>query len=112
MWVFTQNGFLSAVRTANGSPEFKVRSRDRQALQGLAQYAEVEIIATPYADYPYRVIVDELLLGGYLLNELATADYTNYKDRVQVLRGKQYAQACAKVWSTMHDVEDEKARTI
>ena len=112
MWVFTQNGFLSAVRTAAGSNIFKVRARDRQALHDLAIFADVEIIATPLADYPYRVLVDELVFGGYLLHELAEADYTNFKSRVTVTRGSDYSKACGKVWSTMHDVEDENARVV
>ena len=112
MWVFTQNGFLSAVRDRAGSNILKVRARDRQALHDLAIFAEVEIIATPMADYPYRVLVDELIFGGYLMHELAEADYTNFKSRVAITRGEDYANACGEVWSTMHKVEDQRARII
>lgn len=111
MWVFTQNGFLSAVRTSVGSGEFKVRARDRESLLDLSVFAEAEIIATPFADYPYRVIVDELVFGAYLLHEIAEADYTNYKSRVSVTRGPKFAHACGSVWSTMHEIEDGQART-
>jgi hypothetical protein len=112
MWVFTQNGFLSAVRTSTGSGDFKVRARDLESLRDLAVFAEAEIIATPLADYPYRVIVSELVLGGFLMNEIAAADYTNYKSRASVTRGTKFAHACSSVWSTMHEIEDEQARSI
>ena len=112
MWVFTQKGFLSAVRTSTGSGDFKVRARDRESLLDLSTLAEVEIIATPLADYPYRVIVSELVLGGFLMNELAAADYTNYKSRVSATRGTKFAHACGSVWSTMHEIEDDQARKV
>jgi hypothetical protein len=112
MWVFTQNGFLSAVRTATDSTDFKVRARDRESLLDLSIFADAEIIATPLADYPYRVIVEELVLGAYLMNEIAAADYTNYKSRVSVTRGTKFAHACSSVWSTMHEIEDGQARSI
>ena len=112
MWVFTQNGFLSAVRTSTDSPNFKVRARDRESLLDLSEFAGVEIVASPLADYPYRVIVSELVLGGYLMNELAAADYTNYKSRVSVTRGSRFSHACGSVWSTMHEIEDDQARRI
>ena len=112
MWVFTQNGFLSAVRTSTGSGDFKVRARDRDSLVALSDFAGVDISASPLADYPYRVIVSELVLGGFLLNEIAAADYTNYKSRVSVTRGTKFAHACSSVWSTMHEIEDEQARSI
>ena len=112
MWIFTQHGFISAVRTSKDAQTLKVRSRDRQSLERLAALSESEIIATPNADYPYRVIVDELTLGAFLMNELADADYTNFKSRVSITRGHDFAHACGQVWSVMHDVEDENARKI
>jgi len=112
MWVFTQNGFISAVRTASGSGDFKVRARDRKSLLALSEFAEVEIIATAFADYPYRVIVGELVLGAYLMNEIAAADYTNYKSRVSITRGTKFAHTCGSVWSTMHEIEDGQARNV
>lgn len=112
MWVFTQKGFLSAVRTSTGSGDFKVRARDRESLLDLAEFAGVEIVASPLADYPYRVIVGELVMGGYLMNELAAADYTNYKSRVSLTRGTNFAHACGSVWSTMHEIEDDQARNL
>jgi hypothetical protein len=43
---------------------------------------------------------------------LATEDisYSNFKQAVDANRGKTYAKALSKVWSAMHDVEDENAR--
>lgn len=110
MWIFTQNGFISAVRTEVGSQDFIVRARDRKSLELIAEQAQTDIVASPLADYPYRVIVNELVLGAYLMNELAAVDYTNYKNQVALNRGYDFAKVCGSVWSIMHDVEDAEAR--
>jgi hypothetical protein len=66
--------------------------------------------ATPSNDYPYRIKVTNGDFDRFL--ELATEDisYSNFKQAVDANRGKTYAKALSKVWSAMHDVEDETAR--
>ena len=110
MWIFTQHGFISAVRAEVGSSEFIVRARDRKSLELIANQSQTEIVASPFADYPYRVIVDELVLGAFLMTELANVNYTNYKNQVEVMRGYNFAKVCGEVWSIMHGVEDDDAR--
>ena len=56
MWLFTNTGFVSAV--SNGK-DLTIRARDKESLAPIAQSAQVEIIATPTNDYPYRVIVSD-----------------------------------------------------
>jgi hypothetical protein len=46
MWVFTQTGFVSAVRKADAPSKITVRSRDKQSLEVLAELSETEIIET------------------------------------------------------------------
>ena len=111
MWIFTQHGFISAVRTDESSDLLNVRARDRQSLERIAALGETEVIATPHADYPYRVIVQELVFAGYLMDELAMMNYTNFKNQVAITRGYDFARTCGKVWSVMHDVEDSEARS-
>ena len=52
MWIFTETGFISAVRKTENPDVITVRSRDRDSLQPLASAAGVEIARSPYGDYP------------------------------------------------------------
>ncbi len=85
MWLFTNTGFVSAVSTG---AELMVRSRDRESLEPLAEAAKSEIISTPSNDYPYK----------------------NFKSEVAATRGYDFAHPLMKVWSAMHEVEDQSAR--
>jgi hypothetical protein len=110
MWIFTETGFVSAVCTSGGSNEIKVRARDHQSLQQLIDAYGAQVIKTPHADYPYRVIITKDQFGEFLIESLTLMDYTNFKSQVYVTRGSDFTHALGSVWSTMHDVEDEQAR--
>ena len=43
MWVFTETGFVSAVKKNDRPDVYTVRSRDRKSLEPLAALAKVEI---------------------------------------------------------------------
>ena len=47
MWLFTETGFVSAVRHFSEKEKLVVRSRDRESLESLASYAKIEIRNTP-----------------------------------------------------------------
>lgn len=111
MWIFTETGFISAVRDGKGSENLKVRARDRQSLEPLAELVGADIIKTPHGDYPYRVIIKPEELGLFLAESLANLNYDNFKSRVYTTRGSGFAHALSDVWSTMHDVEDREARS-
>jgi len=110
MWVFTDTGFLSAVCTERGSNKIKVRSRDLESLRPLIDKTGSDVIKTPNADYPYRVIISKDEFGVFLAMSLELMEYTNFKSEVQATRGYDFAHALSSVWSTMHDVEDASAR--
>jgi hypothetical protein len=111
VWVFTETGFLSAVCTERGSNTIKVRSRDLESLQTLIEQTGSDVIKTPNADYPYRVIISKDEFGVFLAKSLELMEYTNFKSQVYATRGSAFAHALSSVWSTMHDVEDDSART-
>jgi hypothetical protein len=54
MWVFTTSGFVSAVYKDGA---IQVRARDRKSLEPLAKQTGAAIVATPLADYPYRIAI-------------------------------------------------------
>jgi len=107
MWLFTNTGFVSAV--SNGQ-DLMVRSRDRESLEPLAESAHAEIISTPQNDYPYRVIVTHEIFSRWAAHMAAGISYKNFKSEVAMIRGNDFAHPLMKVWSAMHEIEDEGAR--
>jgi len=67
IWLFTETGFVSAVRHFSEKKKLVVRSRDRESLENLASYAKLAIRNTPSNDYPYRVHIDDSELASWLL---------------------------------------------
>ncbi len=110
MWIFTETGFVSAVRHFSEKDKLVVRARDEKSLESLANYVGLEINSTPSNDYPYRVLVADSLFATWLSKQTMAVDYTNFKDRVHETRGHDFAGALMNVWSAMHQVEDAGAR--
>ena len=110
MWIFTETGFVSAVRHFKEKDKLVVRARDQKSLEGLADYVGLEVISTPSNDYPYRVFVDDAIFATWLSKQTMAVDYTNFKNRVHDSRGHDFADALLRVWSAMHQVEDAEAR--
>jgi hypothetical protein len=108
MWVFTQDGFISAVDNKVKPGLLAVRARDRQSLEALSEMAGSEIEFTPQRDYQYRTYVSRGILEDFMKLSIETLDYPNFKDRVYVSRGKQFARAAGNVWTSMHAVADKE----
>ena len=107
MWIFTTDGFISAVYKHNA---VQVRARDRKSLEELALHCASEIKHTPVADYPYRLETDREKLASWLSRQAQLLDYSNFKSEVEAVRGFEFAAPLHKVWDVMHDVEDKEAR--
>ena len=107
MWVFTTSGFLSAVYKDGA---LQIRARDRKSLDVLANSTGAAIIATPLADYPYRIAITNEQFSNWLSQQAQAIDYKNFKSEVADTLGYGFAKPLNKVWSVMHEVEDERAR--
>ena len=110
MWVFTDSGFISAVRPRGDHNNVLVRARDAESLEVLAQMADRVIEHSPERDYPYRITASNEVFAKFLTDNVDFMDYTNFKNQVLATRGTYYAKALSSVWSKMHDVEDDEAR--
>ena len=110
MWIFTETGFVSAVRHYKEQDQLVVRARDRKSLEGLANVTGSDIMSTPSNDYPYRVHVADSVFAAWLSKQTMAVDYTNFKSRVHESRGHDFADALISVWRAMHHVEDADAR--
>ena len=107
MWIFTTTGFVSAVYKDGA---LQVRARDRKSLQPLAIATGATVVATPLADYPYRISITNEQFASWVNQQALSIDYKNFKSEVADTRGYGFAKPLNQVWSVMHDVEDEKAR--
>lgn len=109
MWVFTQDGFISAVDNNQVPGKLAVRARDKISLELLAAFTEQEIQQWKNTDYPYRVFVTKEQFAEYLSVQVDSLDYANFKDRVWATRGDKYHRATGQVWESMLGVTDDEA---
>ena len=81
MWVFTTDGFYSAVAHRSEPNTIIVRSRVREDAERLADrlLVEVEVQHTPQADYPWRLFVSRPVFARYLAEQVETMEYPNFK---------------------------------
>ena len=83
MWMITKIGLFSVVAHRTNSEVVLVRARDRKHLEQLSSLnptGKLEILDSPDADYPCRVIMDKARWGtisAWLTYEI---DYPNFKD--------------------------------
>lgn len=109
MWIFTQDGFISAVDNGHVEGKLAVRARDKRSLELLAALTQQDVKQSVTSDYPYRVYVTKEEFSDFLLAHVDDLDYSNFKNRVYDTRGAEFANACGKVWEAMLDVTDEAA---
>lgn len=109
MWVFTQDGFISAVDNGHVPGKLAIRARDKKSLELLATLTEQKITQNKGSDYPYRVYITKQEFADFLVAHAEDIDYSNFKDRVYSTRGSKFAAACGKVWAAMLDVTDKEA---
>ena len=107
MWVFTTSGFVSAVYKDGA---IQVRARDRKSLEPLVKQTGAAIIATPLADYPYRIAITNEQFAAWVSQVALSVSYKNFKSEIADVRGYGFAKPLNKVWSVMHEVEDTRAR--
>ncbi len=108
MWLFTNTGFVSAV--SNGK-DLMVRARDRESLEALVEITKQEISHTPQNDYPYRLVISHETFAMWVAHMAEGITYKNFKSEVAATRGYDFAHPLMKVWSAMHEVEDDQARS-
>jgi hypothetical protein len=108
MWIFTDTGFISAVRKPWAKDKMTVRARDKQSLSELSRVSGEEIVTTLDSDYPHRVVVDDKVFKSWLVESIDTMNYDNFKNRVYETRGKYFARLLGEVWTVMLGAEDVK----
>jgi hypothetical protein len=103
MWLFTPEGFYSAVLSDTDNDKLKVRARDRSHLEALVQHLpegdRPEILSIPNRDYAYRVIIPKATWAYLVCKFAANIDYSNFKDECKKQgQPKTWLSALADVW--------------
>ena len=107
MWIFTETGFVSAVRKDDAPTKVTVRARDRRSLQELSELSGSEIVVTEFADYRYRVVVSDDVFKSWFVTAVDMLDYDNFKNRVWETRGDEFHDALGRVWTVMYGLQKE-----
>lgn len=109
MWLFTEDGFVSAVAHRDDNSLMMVRARDKNSLERLALIADTKIITTPTgSDYPHRVVVTKEVFTVWVNEAIENVKYDNFKSQVAKVRGEEYAEPLHDVWAVMLQTEDVK----
>jgi hypothetical protein len=112
MWIFTETGFVSAVKKPQDKGLVSLRARNHESLEDIATKFSREIINTPRGDYPWRTFISNEQLAQWLSEAALHLDYSNFKSRVHKMhKDSNYINALHDVWAVMTSTEDEKART-
>ena len=107
MWVFTTEGFFSAVAHRTEPNTIIVRCRDEGDANHLSitlklmLRLDAPVRHTPTADYAYRLFMPRSAWSHYLASRAKDIDYPNFKDAVAARQGTKRALIYSDVWLAM-----------
>ena len=101
MWIFTETGFVSAVKKPDDDGKYAIRARDEESLAGLIAATGAELITTTNSDYKYRVIIEPKQFVEWVVDQASNIEYSNFKNQVAKTRGYKYTEALHDVWHAM-----------
>lgn len=120
MWLFTTFGFFSVVAHRDCPKSLMIRARVRTDLEGflfaaapsiaLLREPTPEIIETPRADYPFRIVVSRFTFGAILAEYIDNMHYANFKNEIHRVQGSERAENYHDVWEVLHDLDPRHGR--
>lgn len=112
MWIFTKDGFFSAVEDRKDPLRVIVRARDKRDIVRLAERIGVKAYKSgENSDYEYRLWASKLRWAEYLSMSAARIDYSNFKDAMGRIFDSKRMEQLHTVWAVMagyFGVEEEK----
>ncbi len=111
MWVFTTDGFYSAVQDRNNPDWLVVRCRTEEDARRLRDWLERNTVVwtepahTPNADYAWRLSVRKTDFAEYLVAAIQAIDYPNFKNAVGVRQGYERAHVYGEVWADLLELQ-------
>jgi hypothetical protein len=113
MWLFTRDGFYSAVHDDYCSPgELMIRSRVIEDLEKLLEKLKIDdadILVIKNADYRYRVKLTPAQWASYVAEEAAHIDYANFNNSVAA-DDPDRSSAYMKCWEAMYLFQEAKGQ--
>lgn len=110
MWIFTTQGFFSIVdkHDTDHPNDLCIRARARADLENLVKelVGHPEIISGGGTDYPYRVWAVRDDVEEWLSRQVDDLDYSNFKNEVARVQGRERAHIYGGVWTQMLKAED------
>jgi hypothetical protein len=114
MWLITQDGFFSVTAydprrggaRRDSDDLLIVRARARDDLERIGAWIGIDILETPRADYPFRVVTSRQAWVNYLSHATTGIDYFNFKDRVSERLGSDRHDVLMSVWSSLRRLQN------
>jgi hypothetical protein len=100
MWIFTNQGFVSAVEHRDNSELLMVRARAAGHLEAVFPGCTVQ--KTMNADYRYRTVLSKAVVAAKAAELIKNIDYSNFKSSIT---DGEYHDACLDVWRAMYQYQ-------
>jgi hypothetical protein len=111
MWLFTTDGFYSAVTHRDEPDVVLVRARVKEDAERLiAAVGHGEVLETPHGDYAFRVLLPRATWAAYGASAANAIDYPNFKAAVAARDGAERADAYGAVWAVLYAFQERQAQ--
>ena len=105
MWLFTPQGFISAVENRDNPETIMIRAQDPDHLR--AMFPSETITETTGSDYPARIFMDRYKFAAWLTVQAVDIDYDNFKGAIPH-DATIYHDACFGVWEQMQTLDPRR----
>ena len=116
MWIMSQYGFYSIVRSASAASVYLIRARRKDQLISLTEkfdFTDEKILTTNTTDYRFRLVVTKEEMEKVVLGLASEIDYSNFKDRVRAKQGASlYERLLHEVWYVMRALQGGREEKI
>ena len=106
MWIFSEDGMLTAVGHRDHQDVLWVRARRREHLEAFLTLGGLnlsdKIQKMPNQDYEYRVEMPKKAFSETIAKQVEAITYSNFKGRCDTLPDQDYAQGLHKSWEVMN----------
>lgn len=110
MWIFTLDGFFSAVQDKDDPDRIMVRSRKKGDLVNMLarlEMQDIDILDWIGADYAYRVFIPRLEWRRYLETMSDGLDYTNFKAAAVDYKDHSRSAVYYDVWRRLYEWQEK-----
>lgn len=102
MWIFTADGFFSAVENREDKKQVVVRARSVYDIYSVSKKLKVPWKKSEYfSDYPYRLFCSKEAWADYVSGAALDIDYDNFKSRMATLFDSDRLCQLHEVWEVM-----------